>query len=164
MELNTMNVKQLQELAAELGVKGRSKMKKAEIIDAIESAQETADILADEETMAAIAEAESEQAPCLAEYDAEDTGSEEEPDAVKATQIIFKNLGVAEATAIMIFEDGSKYFAQVERFGHKLTIRERPFMVRPGFKVKAISFDRLARKWAKALGVWNTEIRITKEF
>lgn len=158
MELNNMNVKQLQELAAELGVKGRSKMKKAELVAAIEAAEAPVsdELFPSDNGLAEELEAAEEPLTQKQEADSEE---QEEP---VATEIVFSNITRDGASAKILFDNGDNRFAHVERFGHMLTIRERGFLT-PSFKVKAVSFDRLARKWAKGLGVWNTEIKITKE-
>lgn len=173
MELNEMTVSELRKLAAQQNIQGRSTMKKAELVKAL-SDKDIADVVELAVTVDKLNQADQAQKTSrvqfnnppvqqeLTQEEAEEADSEEQEEPV-ATEIVFSNITRDGASAKILFSNGDKRFAHVERFGHMLTIRERGFLTQ-SFKVKAVSFDRLARKWAKGLGVWNTEIKITKEF
>lgn len=156
MELNEMTVSELRKLAAQQNIQGRSTMKKAELVKAL-SDKDIADVVELAVTVDKLNQADQVQQEEASEAD---PAEQEEP---VATEILFSNITRNGAYAEILFSNGDKRFAHVERFGHMLTIRERGFLTQ-SFKVKAVSFDRLARKWAKGLGVWNTEIKVTKEF
>jgi hypothetical protein len=156
MELNEMTVSELRKLAAQQNIQGRSTMKKAELVKAL-SDEDIADVVE-----LAVTVDKLNQANQVEQEEAAEADSEEQEEPV-ATEIMFYNITRDGASALILFDNGDKRFAHVERFGHMLTIRERGFLTQ-SFKVKAVSFDRLARKWAKGLGVWNTEIKVTKEF
>lgn len=172
MNLNLMTVSELRKLAAQLGIAGRSTMKKAELIreltdpdiaDFVKLSVTVDEIDEDEsieDTMQAItnaeADAECERARRLAEYEAEAAYIEEgieidEAEHVHGEQIAISKYSANEAIATAAFEGRSVG-------GHVTRERGRWVLRAEGRTVRAKTLGKVAKLWAKALGFYATTI------
>lgn len=159
MNFDNMTVSELRKLAAELNVPGRSNMKKAELIAAL-SADEFASII---ELKAGIAEAEAEEremneirAEIAAEAAYIEAGIEiDEADAsasVDEVAIMKFSANGAVATAAVA---GTTVGATVTRERGRWVLRYAT-----GAPVRAKTLGKVAKQWAKRLGLVGAKIDI----
>lgn len=184
--LTDMTVAELRKLAARFDITGRSKMAKAQLVreladpdiaDVVElaiSVTETEEILADEDAVAAIkesdaetmddlrallanaeADAECDRARRLAEYDAEEE--------VRGYRVEMEQTDSRAAQADLSANDsGISRSVPAVKNGRTWELVDHKDGVL--FVVKARTLTKLAKRWAKKLGVWADDIRVTKEY
>lgn len=156
--LDRLTVTDLRAIAADLKISGRSKMKRAELLDAITIAEQAAaNVESIEDTMQAItnaeADAECERARRLAEYDAEAAYIEEgietdEADAAEhapGEQVVISKYSANDAIATAAFAGRSVG-------GHATRERGRWVLRAEGRTIRAKTLGKVAKLWAKALG------------
>jgi hypothetical protein len=150
MNLNEMTVPELRKIAAQFKITGRSTMKKAELIDALNapeiaslvelslSISETAEIEADADTMEAIAETEAEDTSVKAIVTRDAPGT------------AYVNLDTTKANVAVIVRKGRRWELQTAT-GETMTIR-------------AGSIAKVVKAWAKRLGIMLDNIETVKQF
>lgn len=192
MSLNDMTVLELRKLAAEYDIAGRSTMKKAQLVAAIEFAYAKADAEAGELLDAVLGTEEDAIAQIRANIDAENearaaaqrkrnrtnyatpnevavlrdatgretTSSEMYPNGVPNVKVGFLRTEPGAALAALTSMQGLVRNAIVRKQGQTLILWDEEL----NFAVKANTFDKLAKRWAKEHGVWADVIDVARSF
>lgn len=172
MNLTDMTVPQLREIAAELDISGRSKMRKADLVAVITRAQ-----------MDAKWEANQAQA--------ESTASDHNPTDGQVAAVDLSALPLMvdfkpqrfytvpanlETARIDVEHDksGRAFFDMMTRTGfdrHVTAVRQGRFWViedrwnaEKDFRIRATTLGKLAKRWARKLDTWANDVRIVKTF
>lgn len=176
MNLSTMTVTELRKLAAQHKIAGRSTMKKAELIDAL-SAPEIANLV---ELTVAVDEMDETPAPAPASDHNPDTDGRASAVDLSALPILVDTKPQRVYTTPaprkdreVIFERTEPGRALAEMYTNESGITRSVPVVKNGkvwelvdhhngvvFVVKARTFGKLAKRWAKKVGVWAAEVRV----
>lgn len=176
MNLNDMTVTELRKLAARHNVTGRSTMKKAELIAAL-SAPEIADLVElsvtvdqMEETPAPASDHNPDMAGQVAAVDLSalpvlmDTKPQRVYSVpVDGVRIEMERTGSRRGWADLFTNDaGLQRTIRIVKHGRTWELVDHKDGIL--IVVKARTFGKLAKRWAKKLGVWADEIRIVSAF
>lgn len=140
--LDRLTVVDLRAIAADLKIAGRSKMKRAELLSAIDAAEIAARSVELFEQAAHIEEGIEQDEADAAEY------------ATVSDQVAITKYSANEAFGTAVFEGRSIG-------GHATRERGRWVLrVEMGRTIRAKTLDKVARQWAKSLGFYATTIAI----
>lgn len=155
MELFQITVKNARQIAAELEIPGRSKMNKAELVDAINATG--TELEYDAETREFSVKAPASE---VVEFSAP---KDEPVELDNRVRIDITRYDQGKADARMNDRYGFEYWAQVVRQGRRWVLidsrnGEKNFTIRAG------SLAKLAKRWAAKLDNWADDIRVVREF
>ncbi len=175
MNLSTMTVTELRKLAAQHKIAGRSTMKKAELIDALSAPEVTnlveLSVAVNEMDETEVSASASDHNPTDGRVAAVDLSAlpilvDTKPQRIYTTpaprkdrEVIFERTEPGRALADMYTnESGITRSVPIVKNGKVWELVDHHNGV--VFVVKARTFGKLAKRWAKKVGVWATEVRV----
>lgn len=187
MELFQITVKNAREIAAELNISGRSKMNKSELVDAINATGAEVDYERDadgraiffvkKETGAVETPASDHNPDTAGQVAAVDLSVLSILTDIKPQRVYSVPATPERKDRTVTFERTEPGRALAEMYTNEAGITRSVPAVKNGkvwelvdhrngvmFVVKARSFGKLAKRWAKKVGVWADDIRVIREY